>query len=38
MMTSGAAQLITSKIGYQQFYGLLKDVPLPISRETGAIV
>ena len=32
---SEASRLITSKSGYRQFYGLMKDIPLPVSRETG---
>jgi predicted O-methyltransferase YrrM len=35
---SDASSLITSKTGYRQFYGLLKDVPLPVSRETGYLL
>ena len=35
---SDASQLITSKTGYRQFYGLLKDIPLPVSRETGSLL
>jgi predicted O-methyltransferase YrrM len=35
---SDASHLITSKTGYRQFYGLLKDVPLPVSRETGCLL
>ena len=30
--------LITSKSGYRQFYGLMKDIPLPVSRETGSLL
>jgi predicted O-methyltransferase YrrM len=35
---SDASHLITSKTGYRQFYSLLKDVPLPVSRETGYLL
>ncbi len=35
---SDASHLITSKTDYRQFYGLLKDVPLPVSRETGYLL
>ena len=35
---SGASHLITSKAGYREFYGLLKDIPLPVSRETGCLL
>jgi predicted O-methyltransferase YrrM len=35
---SDASHLITSKTGYRQFYGLLKDIPLPVSRETGYLL
>jgi hypothetical protein len=35
---SDASHLITSKTGYRQFYGLLKDIPLPVSRETGSLL
>lgn len=38
MRDSDASQLITSKTGYRQFYGLLKDIPLPVSRETGSLL
>ena len=31
MRQSDASPLITSKTGYRQFYGLLKDIPLPVS-------
>jgi predicted O-methyltransferase YrrM len=31
-------RLITSKTGYREFYGLLKDIPLPVSRETGLLL
>src|SRR5690349_2357216 len=32
------ARLMHSKSGYREFYGRLKDVPLPVSRETGALL
>ncbi len=35
---SEASRLITSKSGYRQFYGLMKDIPLPVSRETGSLL
>ena len=35
---SDAFHLFTSKTGYRQFYGMLKDIPLPVSRETGALL
>ena len=35
---SDASHLITSKTGYRQFYSLLKDIPLPVSRETGYLL
>src|SRR5579875_1826904 len=38
MRHSDAAGLVTSKTGYRQFYGLLKDIPLPVSRETGSLL
>jgi predicted O-methyltransferase YrrM len=38
VVQSDASRLITSKTGYRQFYGLLKDIPLPVSRETGALL
>jgi predicted O-methyltransferase YrrM len=30
--------MITSSTGYREFYGLLKEIPLPVSRETGALL
>ena len=30
--------MITSRAGYREFYGLLKEIPLPVSRETGALL
>jgi predicted O-methyltransferase YrrM len=35
---SDASRLITSKIGYGYLYGLLKEIPLPVSRETGQML
>ena len=35
---SEASRLITSRSGYRQFYGLMKDIPLPVSRETGSLL
>ncbi len=35
---SDASHLLTSKTNYRQFYGLLKDIPLPVSRETGNLL
>ena len=35
---SEASRLITSKSGCRQFYGLMKDIPLPVSRETGSLL
>ena len=32
------ARLMRSKTGYRDLYGRLKDVPLPISRETGTLL
>ena len=30
--------MISSRAGYREFYGLLKGIPLPVSRETGALL
>jgi predicted O-methyltransferase YrrM len=30
--------MITSRTAYREFYGLLKEIPLPVSRETGALL
>jgi predicted O-methyltransferase YrrM len=30
--------MITSRTRYREFYGLLKEIPLPVSRETGALL
>lgn len=35
---SDMPRLITSRTEYRQFYGLLKDIPLPVSRETGYLL
>lgn len=35
---SDASRLLTSRSEYRQFYGLLKDIPLPVSRETGHLL
>ncbi|HTZ60990.1 MAG TPA: class I SAM-dependent methyltransferase [Acidobacteriaceae bacterium] len=35
---SDASRLLTSRTGYREFYGLLKDIPIPVSRETGALL
>lgn len=32
------AQLMQSKTGYRDFYGALKDYPLPVSREVGLLL
>jgi len=32
------ARLTRSKTGYRELYGRLKNVPLPVSRETGALL
>ena len=32
------ARLMRSKAGYRELYGRLKNVPLPVSRETGALL
>jgi predicted O-methyltransferase YrrM len=32
------ARLMRSKTGYRELYGRLKTVPLPVSRETGALL
>jgi hypothetical protein len=31
-------RLMRSKTDYRDFYGRLKDLPLPVSRETGALL
>ncbi len=35
---SDASRLLTSKTEYRQFYRLLKDIPLPVSSETGCLL
>jgi len=35
---SDAASLRTSRTEYRQFYGLLRDIPLPVSRDTGHLL
>jgi predicted O-methyltransferase YrrM len=35
---SDASRLLTSRAGYREFYGLMKDIPLPVSRETGYLL
>jgi predicted O-methyltransferase YrrM len=35
---SDAGRLITSRTGYRELYTLLKDIPIPVSRETGALL
>lgn len=35
---SDALRLLTSRTGYREFYGLLKEIPLPVSRETGNLL
>jgi len=35
---SSVSSLITSRTAYREFYGLLRDVPLPVSRETGTLL
>jgi predicted O-methyltransferase YrrM len=35
---SDASRLLKSRTGYREFYGLLKDVPIPVSRETGQLL
>ena len=38
VIDSGASQLLNSKTRYRELYGLLKEVPLPVSRETGQLL
>jgi len=33
-----AIRLLTSRTDYRHFYSLLKEIPLPVSRETGALL
>jgi predicted O-methyltransferase YrrM len=35
---SDAGRLMTSKTRYRELYTLLKDIPIPVSRETGALL
>jgi predicted O-methyltransferase YrrM len=35
---SDASRLLRSRTGYHELYGLLKDIPLPVSRETGHLL
>lgn len=35
---SDASRLLTSRSGYREFYSLMKDIPLPVSRETGHLL
>ena len=35
---SDASRLLTSKTEYREFYGLLKNIPLPVSRQTGQLL
>jgi predicted O-methyltransferase YrrM len=35
---SDAARLLTSRTGYREYYGLMKEIPLPVSRETGDLL
>lgn len=35
---SDASRLIASRTEYRQLYGLLKEIPLPVSRETGHLL
>jgi predicted O-methyltransferase YrrM len=32
------SSLVTSKSGYRKFYGMMKNMPLPVSRETGELL
>ena len=32
------ARLMRSKTGYLEYYGQMKDIPLPVSRETGVLL
>jgi predicted O-methyltransferase YrrM len=38
VIDSGASQLLNSKTRYRELYGLLKEVPLPVSHETGQLL
>ena len=35
---SDASRMLTSRTDYREFYGLLKDIPLPVSGETGNLL
>ena len=35
---SDVARLLQSRTGYREFYGRMKDIPLPVSRETGYLL
>ena len=35
---SDASRLLTSRTEYREFYGLLKNIPLPVSRQTGQLL
>jgi len=35
---SNASRLLRSRTGYREFYGLMKDIPLPVSRDTGVLL
>jgi predicted O-methyltransferase YrrM len=35
---SGASRLMTSKTGYRELYSMMKNIPLPVSRETGTLL
>jgi len=35
---SDVSRLLTSRTGYREFYGLMKEIPLPVSRETGELL
>lgn len=38
VVQSDASRLLTSRTGYREYYGLMKDIPLPVSRETGQLL
>jgi hypothetical protein len=38
LSTEERTRLMRSKTDYRDFYGRLKDLPLPVSRETGALL
>jgi predicted O-methyltransferase YrrM len=35
---SDESRLLKSRTGYRESYGLLKDIPIPVSRETGQLL